>query len=361
MSSVTSATAPAPEPTSNINGKQLDLSWKMFSNIPGLILYHFKEGNIHWPSVIYFVLVHTTAVMGLFRIKDCSYETILFAQLLWPISGYGITVGAHRLWAHRTYEAHFVFRLWLLITSSICYQGSIYQWAVNHRIHHIYSETDADPHNSTRGFFYSHFGWLILKKHPARVEAQKKIDATDLWEDPLVRYQHMCDPIYPFYTVWFLPAQICHYGWGEDYWNGVLVPGALRYCCVMHFTFLVNSAAHLWGDRPYDPKQVAGENPLVNMFTGGEGWHNWHHKYPFDYACSEFGISSQWNPSKLFIDIMAAMGLVWGRKRATSSWAMSMERRRGENSDASDDAENDKDDATAGVKKGSVPLPKKVL
>ena len=211
---------------------------------------------------------------------------------------------------------------------------------------------DADPHNSTRGFFYSHFGWLILKKHPDRVAALEKIDRTDLWEDPLVRIQHMCDPFYAFYFVWFLPAQIAHYGWGEDYWNALYVAGALRYCCVLHFTFLVNSAAHLYGDRPYDTKSVAGENPFVNAFTGGEGWHNWHHKYPFDYACSEFGILTQYNPSKLIIDTMAALGLVWGRKRATSAWAMTRERRDRERSAAS---ESDKDS------KKNIPLTKKVL
>jgi stearoyl-CoA desaturase (delta-9 desaturase) len=59
----------------------------------------------------------------------------------------------------------------------------------------------------------------------------------------------------------------------------------------------------------------------------GEGWHNWHHKYPFDYAASEFGISSQFNPSKLFIDMLAAVGLVWGRKRGTAAWDMGRARR----------------------------------
>ena len=143
----------------------------------------------------------------------------------------------------------------------------------------------------------------------------------------MVRIQHMCDPFYAFYIVFFFPGQVAYYCWGEDYWNGVLVAGSLRYCTCLHFTFLVNSAAHLWGDRPYDSNSVSGENPIVNIFTGGEGWHNWHHKYPFDYAASEFGISTQWNPSKLFIDSMAKLGLVWGRKRATSAWAMSRERR----------------------------------
>ena len=59
----------------------------------------------------------------------------------------------------------------------------------------------------------------------------------------------------------------------------------------------------------------------------GEGWHNWHHKYPFDYAASEFGVSSQFNPSKLIIDVLALLGLVWGRKRATGTWAMGRLRR----------------------------------
>lgn len=344
------ATASDNKPTMNIDGKELDLSWKMFSNIPSVIHYHFKEGNMNWPYIVFFTIVHATAFLGLCRLQHCSNETLLFAWALWPVSGFGVTAGAHRLWAHRTYEAHFLFRLWLMLSNSIAYQGSTYSWAINHRIHHQYAETNADPHNSSRGFFYSHIGWLLLKKHPDRLEAEKKLDASDLWEDPLVRVQHMCDPWYAFYIVFFFPGQVAYYGWGENYWNGVLVAGCLRYCIVLHCTFLVNSAAHLWGDRPYDPKSVAGDNPVVNAFTGGEGWHNWHHKYPFDYACSEFGVTSQFNPSKVYIDTMAALGLVWGRKRATSAWAMTRERRIRENNSPST---NDN--------KTSISLPKKVM
>jgi len=168
-----------------------------------------------------------------------------------------------------------------------------------------------------------------LKKHPDRIEAEKKLDVSDLWDDPLVRFQHLCDPILGFYFAFFFPGQIAHYYWGEDYWNAVFVAGSLRYCCVLHFTFLVNSAAHLWGDKPYDDKAAAADNPIVNIFTVGEGWHNWHHKYPYDYAASEFGISAQFNPSKLVIDAFARLGLVWGRKRATSAWAISRMRRNG--------------------------------
>ena len=31
------------------------------------------------------------------------------------------------------------------------------------------------------------------------------------------------------------------------------------------------------------------ENVFVSMVTGGEGWHNYHHTFPWDWKVSEFG------------------------------------------------------------------------
>merc|ERR1711988_1582360 len=98
------------------------------------------------------------------------------------------------------------------------------------------------------------------------------------------------------------------------------VAGALRYIYVLHATWLVNSAAHLYGDHPYDDKSWPAENPMVSFSAIGEGWHNWHHKYPFGYAASEFGVSQQFNPTKLVIDVAAFFGMVSHRKRATAMW-----------------------------------------
>ena len=82
----------------------------------------------------------------------------------------------------------------------------------------------------------------------------------------------------------------------------------------------MNSAAHLFGDHPYDTSIYSAENPLVSLGALGEGWHNWHHKYPFDYAASEFGIEKQFNPTKLFIDVCVFLGLASDCKRATGAW-----------------------------------------
>jgi stearoyl-CoA desaturase (Delta-9 desaturase) len=214
-----------------------------------------------------------------------------------------------------------------MICNSIANQGSLFHWCRDHRVHHKYTETNADPHNATRGFFFAHMGWLFVKKHPDVIAAGRTMDFTDLSDDPVVMFQKRYDPWMALYMCYVMPAQIAYYGWNENFWNAFFVAGGLRYCIVLHFTWLVNSAAHLMGDHPYDVLSYPAENPFVSLCAMGEGWHNWHHKYPFDYAASEFGVSSQFNPSKLLIDMLAAVGLVWGRKRGTSAWTMGRARR----------------------------------
>ena len=116
------------------------------------------------------------------------------------------------------------------------------------------------------------------------------------------------------------PALISRYVWHEKLMASFFVPGCLRYCLSLHFTWLVNSAAHIYGDHPYDDTINPAENKYVSYLAVGEGWHNWHHKFPYDYAASEFGVHRQFNPTKLFIDFNAVLGLVTGRKRALNAW-----------------------------------------
>lgn len=305
----------------------MDLSIKMLRDIPKVVSHHHNGDGLNWPMVVYISLVHIVALVGLFTLPKCSAETLIWAFILWPISGFGITVGVHRLWSHRSYTAAAPLRLVLMLFNSIANQGTIFHWARDHRVHHKYSETDADPHNATRGFFFAHMGWLFVKKHPDVVKVGRDLDFTDLLEDPFVMFQKKLDPWFTLYMCFVFPAQVASYFWGEQFWTAFFVCGGLRYVAVLHFTWLVNSAAHLYGDHPYDGMSYPAENPLVSLCAVGEGWHNWHHKYPYDYAASEFGISSQFNPSKLFIDIMASLGLVWDRKRASSAWAMGRARR----------------------------------
>lgn len=72
---------------------------------------------------------------------------------------------------------------------SIFFQNHVCEWARDHRVHHKFSETDADPHNATRGFFFSHMGWLLVRKHPDVKVKGKAIDMSDLEADPLLKFQ----------------------------------------------------------------------------------------------------------------------------------------------------------------------------
>ena len=151
-------------------------------------------------------------------------------------------------------------------------------------------------------------------------EAGRKLDLSDVEQDPVVAFQRALDPYFSIFMCFIFPTLVSYYAWEESIVSSYLVAGCLRYCLVLHGTWLVNSAAHLYGSHPYDESINPAENKFVAFCAVGEGWHNWHHTFPYDYAASEFGAEDQYNPTKMFIDICAWMGLVTDRKRALAAW-----------------------------------------
>ena len=105
------------------------------------------------------------------------------------ITSFGVPAGAHRLWSHRSYKANKKLQVLLMIFQSACIQNDIIEWVRDHRVHHKYSDTDADPSNSKRGFFFSHIGWLMCKKHPDVKTYGAKVDMSDIENDPLLKFQ----------------------------------------------------------------------------------------------------------------------------------------------------------------------------
>lgn len=102
----------------------------------------------------------------------------------------GTTIGAHRLWAHKCFKATWQLRALLALCNSTLFFNSIYIWARDHRVHHKFTDTNADPHNYSRGFFFSHIGWLLLKKHPDVRTKGATIDLSDMESDPIVMFQN---------------------------------------------------------------------------------------------------------------------------------------------------------------------------
>ena len=100
-----------------------------------------------WIIIVFLSYAHIMALIGLSYVQVCKWETLVWSLMLLFWSGIGITGGIHRLWAHRSYKAHWTLRSVLMLLCSIANQGSIYHWVRDHRTHHKFSETDADPHN----------------------------------------------------------------------------------------------------------------------------------------------------------------------------------------------------------------------
>lgn len=274
----------------------------------------------NWLMVYYVSIVHFGALAGIRCLFDCKWSTLIWFGVFYYLSGLGITAGCHRLWAHKSYKAHDSVRFFLMLCSSMANQGTIAHWCRDHRVHHKYSDTPADPHDSTRGFFFSHMGWLLVKKDKRVIQGGKNLNFDDLFADWVVVLQHKLNPWGQLFMCFVFPTLVTVWTTTEHWVNALFICGFLRYVAVLHATWLVNSAAHFFGYQPYDPTMPPRENKWVSIFAMGEGWHNWHHKFPYDYATSEFGASIQFNPTKLTIDFLALLGLVTDRKRAVSHW-----------------------------------------
>jgi stearoyl-CoA desaturase (delta-9 desaturase) len=222
------------------------------------------------------------------------------------------------LWAHRSYKAKWPLRLILTFCNTLAFEDSVIDWARDHRVHHKFSETDADPHNAKRGFFFSHVGWLLCRKHPQVKEKGKQIDLSDLWADPILRFQKKYYNILMPLVSFVMPTVVPMYFWNETFGNAFCV-NLFRYALTLNATWLVNSAAHMWGDKPYDRFINPAENLVVAVLALGEGWHNYHHTFPWDYKTSELGKYSV-NFSAALIDFFAKIG--WAYELKTVSEEM---------------------------------------
>ncbi|XP_074502065.1 stearoyl-CoA desaturase b [Sebastes fasciatus] len=300
--------------------------------------YKEKEGPkpprmLVWRNIILMSVLHLGALYGLVLLPSVSLPTLAWSVVCYFISALGVTAGAHRLWSHRTYKASFPLRVFLALANSMAFQNDVFEWARDHRVHHKFSETDADPHNATRGFFFAHIGWLMVRKHPDVIEKGKKLELSDLKADEVIMFQRRYYKLSVLMLCFFVPMFVPWYFWGESLSVGYFVPGLLRCAVMLNATWLVNSAAHMWGSRPYDKTINPRENLLVAFGVIGEGFHNYHHTFPFDYATSEFGIKL--NFTTAFIDTMCFLGLAKDPKRVSREIINARRQRTGDSSNES--------------------------
>ena len=238
------------------------------------------------------------------------FEWLIFFLFL-SASGLSVTGGYHRLWAHRSYEAHVAIRLCYAIWGAASVQNSVFYWASDHRRHHRHvDDNDLDPYSAQRGFWHSHMGWMLRKYDP---NAGDFSNIKDLQRDPVLQWQHKHYLALVLVTNLGLPLLI-GYLHGK-LWGTFLLAGLLRLVVNHHLTFLVNSLAHFWGRRPYSEANSSRDNSLLALFTYGEGYHNYHHHFQYDYRNG-----NEWwhfDPTKWLIKVMTWLGLTHKLQKAS--------------------------------------------
>lgn len=259
-----------------------------FTALPVLCIfttYHwFKTGSFNWPTVILALILAT------------------FVEL-------SITAGYHRLFAHRSYDASPLVRLFFLIFGAAGLQGSAIQWALDHRDHHNYvDDNDRDPYSINKGFWWAHIGWLFYKQN---YQLRNLPEAGDLRQDPLVMLQFRTWIPLGFFMGYILPGLIAM-SW-NDWFGGFFIAGCLRSVINHHATFFINSLAHCVGKQTYSDSHTARDNWFAAFLTFGEGYHNYHHEFPSDYRN---GVRAwDWDPTKWVIRGLSFVGLTTRLKR----------------------------------------------
>ncbi|XP_066580981.1 acyl-CoA Delta-9 desaturase-like [Prorops nasuta] len=269
--------------------------------------------KIVWRNVIAFLYLHIGALYGLYLLfTGAKGLTAIWTVLVAAFAALGVTAGAHRLWAHRAYKANLPLRIILMLLQSTAFQNHIYEWVRDHRVHHKFTDTDADPHNAERGFFFSHMGWLLVRKHPDVIKKGAVVDMSDLEKDSVVVWQRRLYLLIMPLCCFFIPTWVpCHF-WGERgmyAWYATL----FRYTLSLNLTWLVNSAAHIWGYKPYDDSISPTDSLRIGVAAFGEGWHNYHHVFPWDYKAAELG-NYNVNFTTAFIDFFAMLGWAYDLK-----------------------------------------------
>ena len=262
---------------------------------------------IYLPMLPFLLIGHVIHAYGLFLVLTQGLWATFFTMscfMLW--AGFGVTAGSHRLWCHRSYEARLPFRIFLMIGHTMSGQYSIVRWSAGHRTHHKYSDTDADPHNVKRGFHFSHLGWMLRKEHPLVDIKGASVDVSDILADPVAAFQDRHYPLLFFLFAFLLPVAVPILCFQESILNSIVVCFFMRLVTQTHDTAFVNSAAHMFGEKPFNERIASTENSLVSFGAIGEGYHNFHHTFPYDYAAGETG--NLLNPTKLLIDVMASIG-----------------------------------------------------
>jgi stearoyl-CoA desaturase (delta-9 desaturase) len=223
------------------------------------------DEQVNWRSSIPFLVLHAVPLLMLVTGVSLTALVLLAVTLVGRM--FFLTAGYHRYFSHRSYSMGRFTQFVFAFGGLTCAQKGPLWWAAHHRTHHKFADTDRDLHSPKRGFWWSHVGWILCDRFGDAPLEQ----INDFARYPELRWLNTHDWIGP----WFL-GTLCFLIGG---WSGLVVGFFASTILLWHSTFLVNSLAHVFGRRRYDTADTSRNSFLIALVTGGEGWHNNHHRY----------------------------------------------------------------------------------
>jgi len=257
---------------------------------------------VNWGTTAFMVALHLGALSAVFF---STWKALaLCVVMAWVAGSLGIGMGYHRLLTHRGYRTPKWLECFLTACGTLALEGGPIAWVATHRIHHQNTDRQGDPHSPRDGGFWSHMGWILTGQAMHRDRSELLAYVPDLRKDKFhlwISRWHVA-PSVVLAVVFYVIG-----GWPWVFW-GVFV----RTVVSLHFTWLVNSATHMWGTQRFDTGDDSRNSFWVAFLTFGEGWHNNHHAQPQSarHGFRWYEIDVNWYG----IWVLRTLGLAWDIK-----------------------------------------------
>jgi stearoyl-CoA desaturase (delta-9 desaturase) len=260
------------------------------------------DERINWITSVPFLAFHLIPLAIVWT--GAPRGALVLAGALYFGRMFFITAGYHRYFSHRSYRLGRVAQFLMALGGTTAMQKGPLWWAAHHRDHHRFSDTDQDVHSPTRGFWWSHVGWILCDKHSATDESRVK----DFAKYPELRWLNRHD------WVGSLGLAVATFAFGG--WAGLVIGFGLSTVLLWHGTFLVNSMAHVVGWRRFVTSDTSRNSFVIALLTNGEGWHNNHHHY--QASARQSFRWYEWDPSYYVLWILSKVGVVRDLKTPTA-------------------------------------------
>lgn len=271
------------------------------------------KSEVEWSMVLFLIIAPLVAISGtIWQMIEgnVTWWQVGFAIAFAALANLGITGGYHRLFAHKSYEAHRMVEIAYLIIGGAAWQGSALKWASDHRRHHTFEDTDGDPYAITKGFWHAHMGWLFDKQY-----VNLPIKAGDLQKKTWINFQNKHYVVIATLVGFGFPTLVGYFLGSA--WTGFFIGGLLRALVNQQSGFVINSLCHMFGRQTYSKDITARDSTILALFTHGEGYHNFHHKFQLDYRN---GVRwYHWDPTKWAIWSLSFVGLAKKLRRVQAT------------------------------------------